>query len=435
MQNHSSVRAAFGLVTVLALHAGSVNALDLPTTLRDVAAGNPDVAARAAMVEAARWRAEGTGRWSSPMLELGLVNVPTSGKLDEDPMTMRMVGLSQRVALSGAPGLARRAARSHVSADSAAREQTLSVVLALALEHYAEAYYARQRFDLAVAHAAAIDRLVESARARYQSGRGRLDDVLQAESERARLIADRVTFQAEARTARVRLDALRGVATDWNDTLATPQLPAPGPSPDPWLAAVGPGHPRLRQLDARMQGYQLGAASARRSVWPDLELRGSYGFREPLAGLHTPQPQDDMFSVEVGLMLPLYGAGREGAEGREMDAMARAIAAESRAAQLELRRDILDAWEAANAGERVVSLLADTVLVSRQQAVEAAWAAYGTAHIDLWRAMESTHAVYREAVELTRARETLMRSKARLVAASSRVEGLGLEWPREGGPR
>jgi len=435
VHNHSSIRAAFGLVTVLAFLAGPANALDLSTTLRDVAAGNPDVVARAAMVEAARWRAEGTGRWSSPVLELGLVNVPTSGRLDEDPMTMRMVGLSQRVALSGAPGLARRAARSHVSADSAAQEQALSAVFALALEHYAEAYYARQRHDLAVAHASAIDRLVESARARYQSGRGRLDDVLQAESERARLIADRLTFQAEARTARVRLDALRGVATDWSDTLATPNLPAPGDSPEPWLASVGPHHPRLRQLDARMQGYRFGATSARRSIWPDLELRGSYGFREPIVGIHSLQPQDDLFSVGVGLMLPLYGAGREGAEGREMDAMARAIAAEIRAAQIELRRDILEAWEAASAGERVVHLLADTVLVSRQQAVEAAWASYGTAHIDLWRAMESTHAMYREAVELTRARETLMRSKARLVAASGRVDGLGLEPPKEGEPR
>ena len=428
-------RRAFVLAAALAWPASVASALDLPQALQEVATRHPELAARAAMVDAARWRAQGAGRWEAPMLELGLVNVPTSGKIDVDPMTMRMVGLKQSVPLSGANGMARRAARSQWTAETAGREQTRNMILAMTVEAYAGAYYAGQRLELALAHGGALDRMVESARARYQSGRGRLDDVLEAEAERARLMTDQATFGAQARAARARLDALRGATTNWGDTLVPPALPAVGADPEPYLAAVGAQHPQLQQLDARAQGYRLGAQSARRSIWPDLQLRGTYGFREPLIGAHSPEPQEDMFSVEVGLMLPVFVAGREGAEGREMDAMARATLAERRAAELDLRRDVVEAWEAARAGERTVSLIADTVLVTREQAVDAAWAAYGTARIDLWRAMESTHAMYREAIELSRAREDLVRAKARLLAATGRADLLGLTLPTEGEPR
>jgi len=431
----NSTPIAIGLATALALNAGTAGALDLPTALREVAVNNADLGARAAMVEAARWRAQRSGTWNAPMLELGLVNVPTSGRLDEDPMTMRMVGLSQRVPLFGAQGLARRAARSNLAAETAAGRMARATIMAMALESYAGARYAQERLVLAEAHVSAIQRLVESARARYQSGRGRLDDVLGSEAERARLTADIVMFRAQLGAARLRLDALRGVETDSGDTLAPLMLPAVETTPERSLASLGSEHPRLKELDARVQGYRLSARSARRMAWPDLELRGSYGFRSAIVGPHSTEPQDNMFSIGVGFMLPVFAGGREWAEGREMDAMGRAAAADLRGAELELRRDVLTAWQEASAGERIVGLLADTVLVSRQQTVEAAWAAYGTASIDLWRAMESTHAMYREAVELSRAREDLARAQARLLAATGRPDLLGLEWPTEGAPR
>src|SRR5262245_31701664 len=202
-----------------------VAALDLPEALRQAATANPSLAARAAMAEAARRRVAPAGAWAAPMLELGVVNVPTSGAFNQDPMTMKMVGLSQRVPVFGRNRLARRAAREAVARESADAELTRYEILGMTWEAYADARHGGELADLATAHVGVMERLVLSARARFESGNGRLEDLLRAQAERAGTERDAAMFRADARAARARLDALRGLpAGSEPDTLAP--LPA-----------------------------------------------------------------------------------------------------------------------------------------------------------------------------------------------------------------
>src|SRR6185295_1912746 len=205
-----AMRVPGALLLGLALWAPGAAALDLATVLQEVAASNPELAAREAMVDAARLRVRPAGAWNSPMVEIGLVNVPQSGRFDQDPMTMRMVGVTQRVPLSGANGLTRRAAWADVAAQVSAGEMARYQMLGMALESFAAARYAQERSRQAEGHQGVMGRLVESARARYQAGRGRLEDVLRSEAERARLTADVARYRAETASALARLAALRG---------------------------------------------------------------------------------------------------------------------------------------------------------------------------------------------------------------------------------
>ncbi len=410
-----------------------VQALDLETALRQVASANPTLAARRAMTEAARRRVAPAGAWESPMLEVGALNVPTSGRFDMDPMTMKMVGVSQRVPIFGANGLNRRSATAAATAESEASVMTAYETFGMALEAYAGAYYAGLRERGAVDHQAAMDGLVRSARARYESGSGRLEDVLRAEAERARTLADLAAFRAEAEAARARLDALRGVEPGAPaDTLAPPPL-APVPAePAAWLAAVAPEHPRLAEMAAQASRYRLAARAARRLLWPDLQLGASYGVREPILGVK----QDNMYSVTLGFMVPIFARSRELSMGAEMDAMAEASQADRRAAELDLREQVTSAWAAAAAAQRSVGLLADTVLVTQRQAVEASWVAYRAGATDLWRVFEASHALYEDQIDLQRAHEDLARAQARFLSLTGRGDLLGVSLPPSpGSPR
>src|SRR5438034_1779007 len=171
-------------------------ALDLGSALRQVAEQNPSLAARRAMVEAARRRIAPAGAWSPPMLELGAINVPTSGRFDMDPMTMKMVGLSQRVPVFGANRLSRRAADAGLIAEGAATEMAMNELYGMTWEAYADAFYAGELTRDAEGHRDVMDRLVRSARARYGSGNGRLEDVLRSEAERARSLADFAAYRS-----------------------------------------------------------------------------------------------------------------------------------------------------------------------------------------------------------------------------------------------
>ena len=418
------------LLLGLALWVRGAAALDLETVLRQVAADNPQIAAGRDMVAAARARVAPAGAWSSPMVELGVVNVPPSLRSDVEPMTMKMVGVSQRVPLFGGNRLARGSAIAASRARGAAVEATRQQMMGMAWESYGAAFYAAGMARQAEAHIGAMDRLVQAARARYQSGRGRLEEVLRAEAERARVLSDAVGFRARERSARAQLDALRGVMASGDpEALVPPPEPPVPASAEAWLAALDTSHPRLRELEAEAGRYRLGARAARRSLWPDLELRGSYGFRDPVVAPHGTTPQDDLFSATVGFMVPIFAGSRELSEAAEMDAMARASESERRAAELDLRRDIASAWIEAEAAERIVHLLADTVVTTQRRAVEASWAAYSAAATDLSAVFEANHALYSEELALLGARVDKVRAQARFVSLTGRGDLVGLPLP------
>ena len=127
-------------------------ALDLEGALREVAAANPTLEARREMVVAAEHRVARAGAWQSPMLELGVVDVPTTGSFDTDPMTMKMIGITQRLPLFGANGLARRSAREAAAAEGAASEMSRFEMYGAAWQAYADAYFSGELVRLADSH-------------------------------------------------------------------------------------------------------------------------------------------------------------------------------------------------------------------------------------------------------------------------------------------
>ncbi len=424
---------AFVAVLLAAGCARPAPALDLASVLRDVASANPTLAARRSMNEAAQRRVAPAGAWESPMLELGVLNVPTSGRFDMDPMTMKMAGVSQRIPVSGANRLSRRSAVEAVAAERAASEMTAYETYGMAVDAYADAYYAGRLERGALDHQAAMDGLVRSARARYEAGSGRLEDVLRAEAERARTLADLAAFRAEAEDAETRLAALRGREPGaLEDTLAPPPFAAVPADPSTWLAAVSADHPRLREMSAQASRYELAARAARRMLWPDLQLGASYGVRDPIMGVK----QDNMVTATVGLMVPIFAGSRELSMGAEMDAMAEASRSERRADELDLRQQVASTWSAAAAAQRTVGLLADTVLVTQRQAVDASWVAYRAGSTDLWRVFEACHALYQDQIGMERARQDLAHAWARLLSLTGRGELLGVSLPPPpGSPR
>jgi outer membrane protein TolC len=418
---------AFVLALPSAVAPAGAAALDLKTAWREAAAAHPRLAAWRARVEAAERGIAPAGAWSPPMLELGVVNVPANGRFDMDPMTMKMVGLAQRVPLFGGTGLRAEAARAGVAGEAAQAEAAAYELFAEVGEAYADAYAAGELVRVAAAHEGELERSVRAARARYESAAGRLEDVLRAEAERARARSDQAAFAGEETAARARLDALRGrdPGDDAGDELAPPPALDVPEDPGPWLAALTPAHPRIRALAARGEQDRRDARALRRMVWPDLELRFSYGFRQAVMDV----PQDNMWSATVGFMLPLFYARREGAQAAAMDARARAAEADVRAASLDLAQQVRSTHAYVRAGQRTAALLADTVLVARHRALEAAWAGYRAGGDDLRRVLEVAHERYQDEIDLVRSRQALGRAEARLLALTSRADLFGVSVP------
>lgn len=407
----------------LACVAPESRALTIEDVMRDVASAHPTLAASRERATAARERIGPAGAWSPPMLELGVTNVPTNGAFDMDPMTMKMVGLAQRLPLSGAAGMSRRAAREAAAGARAEVARTWGELAGAAWAAYADAYYADALVHHAHEHRAQMDALVSAARARYTAGGGRLDDVLGAEAERARALADLASWRGEARAARAQLDRMRGREPAATDEALQPP-PADSSADGAWRAALDGTHPRLAAADAEQRRWEFAARASRRMVAiPDVELRASYGRRAPLA---DGTPQDDMFSVTGAIMLPVFAGSRERAEAAERDAMARAAAADRRDAALELTAELERALAEREALRAQVTLMADTVRVAERAAAESAKRAWSAGLGDLARVLDAEHAAYVGDVSLVRARQQLARVTAALVSITARPELAGI---------
>ena len=412
------------IVLVPSLATGEV--LPLSRVLEQVETHDPSLEAARQEAAAARSRVRRAGAWDAPMLELMAENVPANGRFDMEPMTMRVVGLQQRLDVFGARGLARRAARVGALADAAMVEDRRWDRYAMAWTAYADAYFAGERANAAKGHYAFMSRMAAAARARYESGRGRLDDLLRVEAERARVTADGVMFASEQHGALLRLAALRGLpAWPAGETLEAPPetLAADG---DPVWDEVVAGHPRVRAAAGRAAARRGSALSMKRMAWPELTVRASYGFRSMLA---NGQAQDNMWSAGVGIMLPIGAGAREGAEAAEMIAMADAATAEQHAEELSIAAELGALRAEAAASRRNVSLLSDTVLVAQRRAMTVAWSGYETGATDLGGVFDTAHDSYSEELEVSRARQQLARTLARLLAVTARGDLFGMRVP------
>jgi outer membrane protein TolC len=431
-------RAAAGLAVAwaVAFPIRPAHALDLAQVLEQVSLQSPNLAMRAAMVDAAGRRVQTAGVWTGPELMFGVENVPTNPlAFNRDPMTMQTIELRQRIPISPTRGLRKGAASEGVAAAQAELTLARYQQWGMAWEEYANAYFADVLAAEAEQHRGVMNRIVAAARTQYESGRGRLDAVLRAETERAHIAADAAMYRGEEQVARTRLDAVRGMPGAPADPLAPPPQPSVA-SVEPFL--LDTGHPQLAAAEARARGYQQSAKASRRMRWPDLDLRVMYGFRDevpvssttahpggPAVTEYGKEKLDDMVSASIGFMLPLPN-GQGSAEAEEWEAMARLSEAERREASLMLEQDIRSAHATARASERLVGILADTVLVAGRRAVDAAWSSYEAGTIDLWQVLEASHALYEQEVALVKARRELAHAQARLVALTGRTELLGV---------
>ena len=419
------------LVAAPVAAAAPPGATTLPEVLRDVLRDNRDLEMRGWEAAATRARAARAGSWESPSVEIGVENVPATGRFDEDPMTMKTIGLSQRVPVFGANRLMRRAENEQLRADTSSLSALRWERCGEAWETYSEAYFAGVRAAAAERHHDVMQRMVASARARYESGRGRLDDLLRPQAEAARVDADAAAWRASEVESRADLATLRGIgAAAPAVPLAAPPALEVGDDPRPWVDAAL-RHPRVREQEARVSRWRLAARAARRSAWPELELRASYGLRQtlknPIHGGST--EQDNMFSAMLGFTVPVFAGSRELAEAREMDAMAHAAEAERGGAELALEQAVVTAHARAVAGARTVRLISDTVLVLQRRSLDANWSAYSAGTSDLLGVFDAAHMLYAEELREAEERQALAQAHARLIALTGRFDLIGVALP------
>lgn len=360
----------------------------------------PALQAQAASVAAARSAAVPAGELPDPKLKLGIQSLPIEGEnrwqVDQDGMTMQMVGLMQDV-----PNRAKRRARVEAAEAGIELADVQQALTRLQVRrNTAEAWIASyaverklQLFDQLYAENRLFERAVA---ARLAGGRGQAADGVLARQEQALLAEQEDELRRDQHIARAALarwignaadDALEG---DWPQWSAAPEHYRHGLAQHPALLAY---EPLSREAEARVN-----EAIAEKT--PDWSWGVDY--------LRRGREYGDMVNLTLSFDLPLFTGSRQGPKIAAERARLVAVEAEREALEREHRQELAAELAEYERLDRALARLDGSLLPLAEEKVALAMADYRAGRGELLAVVEAR----RQLVETRLRRIDLARDRA-----------------------
>jgi len=258
---------------------------------------NPGMEALQAAENAAVARIEPAGALDDPMLSTSVAprQFGGSGELDRS-FTLE---LSQSLPWPGKLADRADAARAQSRVASAETGILKLKLRELAASAYAEWAFVEHALDINNAHQKHFEELRSVAEAKYASGRGTQQDVLQADIEQRLLEKRAFELRRQRAELRARINGLLNRAPDHPlpkpAGLGTPEQPRP-------FAALADlarsGHPELIQIEHRIGGRRARVAPPEKEFYPDFRVSAGYNSmwndpkHRPMIGLSINIPLD-----------------------------------------------------------------------------------------------------------------------------------------------
>jgi cobalt-zinc-cadmium efflux system outer membrane protein len=353
---------------------------------------NPEIAAARAESEAARQRIAPSTALDDPMLEAGIVNAPLPYSLRREGMTMKMLGLTQKLPYPGKRALRHDVAIADAASVEHAVDEAVDRVQRDVCVNYEELGFATTSQQLIAHTRAALSQLEAVAEQRHAIGQATQSDVLLAQAQVVRMQQEQLRLDREQQLRRSELRRLLGRRDD-----SVPIVPLEGkllslPATAAELSRAAHDHrPQLQALAALVAKGDSEVALARREYFPDFELRVSYGQRDrTLDGL----PRDDMVTMSVAVNLPIRRGSRLGPRVAEATAMRRQAENLLLEQQLETQSDLERELAIERQQRTSVSLYHSTLIPQTEAAYDSTLSAYRLGKIDFTTLMEARMRVY-----------------------------------------
>ncbi len=404
MMKYSRI-AVFVLCAASRLYAQAPpsDTLTMDRVVQEVVRNNDRLKAAAFMEEAARREVGPAGAWDDPMLMLGVQNLPSSFRFNEDMMTMKMVGLSQRLPYAGEKGLQAESKRASADAVAEERKQTALDLVAAAKTAYVELYYHQRVIEDLKRQRELAEQIAASVRSRVEANLAGMDELNASLAAMWRLDAEILTHHNDAHTAHHQLDALRGVISP--DDMPAVAPPKVSDLPDTflvWTDSARVNYAPLRQMLLTAESYRLNAKASDRMSWPMLELSASYGIRQDLVmddGMV--EPQDNMWNFGATFSLPIFKGRQERQMARSMTAMQRQMEAEAAQMAKDVDAELRALYMRAEHFRDAARMYEDKIVPADDEAYKTALAGYSSGRTSLPDLLNYAMTIYRDRMTLT----------------------------------
>ncbi len=365
--------------------------------LEEALRNNSEIAAARAENDAAQQRIAPAAAFDDPMLEVGVVNAPLPFSLRREDMTMKMLGLSQKLPFPGKRDLRHNVAVADAASIAHAVDETVNRVVRDVRVAYEELRLAVTSERLVTATLATVKQLAAVAEARYAVGQATQSDALQAQIQVVRMQQDLLRLGQEQTMRRSELRRLLGRRDD--DALAITPTRATlldfSAAPEALQQTAQEQRPQLKSLTALIEKSDREVELARREYYPDFELRFGYGQRDrTLDGM----PRDDMVTLTVAVNLPLWRKSRLEPRVAEANAMRRQAASLAEGQRLETRAALERELASERRQRESATLYRSTLMPQTEAAFDSALSAYRVGRVDFLTLLEARMRIYEAAL-------------------------------------
>jgi outer membrane protein TolC len=307
-----------GIVLILQLLApASTRADDVLLTLTQAESlaqtHAPWLAHHRTNANAAAERVVYAGQLPDPQLVLGAINVPTdTWSLDQEDMTMVMVGLRQNFPPGDTLALRGRRAEKELTREEAKIEVERRMLVKQVRQTWLELYYQEESLRRLQESRRLQNKQLEAAERRYRAAADLQQVVIRARQAVARIDEREPMLKAQIARTRAQLGRWIGAAAALPLPAALPALPAPSADFD------AARHPEWLASEAMFDAARLDVDMARQDYKPAWMLDLSYGLRRPMPD-GTERP--NMATAMVTLDMPLFPGKRQDRRLAEKQAM------------------------------------------------------------------------------------------------------------------
>ncbi|MSQ72708.1 MAG: TolC family protein [Betaproteobacteria bacterium] len=349
---------------------------------------NPEIAAAGHEKNAAGHRVSPAGALDDPMLEAGLLNVPAvSLRLNREDMTMKMLGIAQKLPYPGKRDLRQDVAAKNAESVAFGYRETVGRVAREVKVAYFDLALIDRTIALMERSRLLIAQLLRIAEGRYAVGQGAQAEVLKAQTQLARMAEERVRMRRERRTTEADLQRALGRGPD--AASIRPDMPRLDGVPlrmEALLDEALKERPQLLGLRSLIEKNQKALDLARKEYYPDFDVRFAYGQRERnLEGT----PRSDMFSLTVAINLPVWRKDKRDPMVAEAQAMRAQAVSLYEAQHNDLIAKLRQQVAIAEQSRESARLFETGILPQARLALDSALAAYRVNRVDFRMLLDS----------------------------------------------
>jgi len=373
---------------------------DLQALISEALQANPEIKQMGASYKASKETIKYAGALDDPEIGFQIKDLPTdTWAFNTDPMTQKMLELSQKIPFPGKRRLRSEVAAEQAHSDEYSFQDKVNEVRAKVISAYWNLSKAYSDYDLTQRAKQDWEQVVKVTETRYSVGQGMQADVLQAQVELGNYLDRLFQWTQKEQSFQADLNALRSKPPQ--NPIARPQSLRPRPltlNLDELLARAE-ARPQLQALKALIAKQGKAVDLAKKDYYPDMTVGVGYGFRETLAP-PVNQKQADMFTGKVMFNLPIWQASKIKPRIREELAKEGAAKEAHQNAWNQLAAAIKDRHASLQRLAKQITLFDQGIIPQARQAAAASLSAYQVGTLSFNQLYQNQIAVYNAEMQL-----------------------------------